>query len=243
MRSNQLYHYGVKGQQWGVLHGPPYPIDKENNVTRIRKGAIIKRLSVRDESVATGHAYVTYLKRDTEHYKGFFGAQLKAGTKGGKVYSITMKANEDLISPSRKERVDTFLELYKNDPILRKELGRYHKSNSHSFTPLPRKFYEMQYSKLDGDKLRSKGYDMFVKSIGGNEYTRSKYFQTLAKKGYSFVYDDQDGGVFGEAPSIIFDRKKSVTYEGQQEVTTKEIFDTLKREGVYIKKKRNKKKN
>lgn len=27
--STFLYHHGVKGQQWGVLNGPPYPIDKK----------------------------------------------------------------------------------------------------------------------------------------------------------------------------------------------------------------------
>lgn len=238
LTKNELFHYGKKGMQWGVLHGPPYPINEHNNVTRIRKGTTIKRLSVRDESVAAGHAYVTYLKQDTEHYKGFFGARLKAINKNADVYSVTMKAKEDLVSPSKKQRVDTFLELYKDDPVLRKELGSYHKSDYHYFTPLPKKFYERQYSKLDGKKLEKKGYETFVRSIGGNEYVRDKYFKTLASKGYSFVNDDQDAGRFGKAPSIIFDRTKSTTYEGQTKLSTKEIMDTWTREGTYIKDKK-----
>lgn len=230
-----LSHHGVKGQQWGVLHGPPYPINQQNHITRIRKGTTIKRLGVNDESAAKGHAYVTFLKSDTEHYKGFFGARLTAIHKGKDVYSITMKAKDDLLSPSKKERVKTFLELYMDDPVIAKELGDYHKSDYHKFTPLPKKFYERQYSKLNVDQLKTKGYDTFVRSIGGNEYIRSAYFQKLAQKGYSFVNDDQDAGRCGKSPAIIFDRQKSTEYKNQNVVSKKEIMDIWKREGTHIK--------
>lgn len=236
MSSAELYHYGKKGMQWGVRHGPPYPIDKENSRTYIKKGSTFKRLSVRDESAASGHAYVTYLKSDTERYKGFFGARLKAINKSTKtpVYSITMKAKEDMVSPSKRERVETFLELYKSDPIIGKELGSYHKGDFHTFSPLPKSFYERSFSKLDGEKLKGLGYHTFVKAIGGNDYVRSAYFEKLANKGYSFVTDDMDAGRFGEAPSIILDRMRSVQYEGQTEVSTEEIMKTWKKHGTYM---------
>lgn len=230
-----LFHHGVKGQQWGVLHGPPYPVDKNDHVTRIRKGTTIKRLCVNDESTAKGHAYVTYLKSDTEHYKGFFGARLSAIHKGADVYSITMKAKHDLLSPSKKERVKTFIEMYMDDPVIAKELGSYHKSDYHEFTPLPKKFYEWKYSRLNAQQLKTKGYDTFVRSLGGNEYIRSEYFKKLAQKGYSFVNDDQDAGRFGKVPSIIFDREKSTEYKNQNVISKKEIMDTWRREGTRIK--------
>lgn len=28
MYNNEIYHYGVDGQKWGVKNGPPYPLDK-----------------------------------------------------------------------------------------------------------------------------------------------------------------------------------------------------------------------
>lgn len=236
--TNELFHHGKKGMQWGVRHGPPYPIDKENCRTYIRKGTTFKRLSVRDESVAAGHAYVTYLKNDNERYKGFFGARLKAINKSTKipVYSVTMRAKGDMMSPSKKERVETFLELYKSDPIIGKELGSYHKTDFHTFSPLPKFFYERSFQKLDGERLNKLGYDTFVKAIGGNDYVRSAYFEKLANKGYSFVTDDMDAGRFGEAPSIILDRMRSVQYEGQTELSNKEIYDNWNKYGTYMKK-------
>lgn len=146
---------------------------------------------------------------------------------------MTMTAAKDLVSPSKKERVDTFLELYKNDPAIGKELGKYHKQNSKA--PLPSKFYEVKYSRLKNDKLVDKGYDKFVRSIGGNEYIRSEYFKALSKKGYDFVKDDMDAGDgFGKAPSIIFDRQKSTNYEGRKELSNDEIRKIWKEEGTYI---------
>lgn len=35
---NAIYHHGIKGQQWGVRNGPPYPLDEENHsIKEIRK--------------------------------------------------------------------------------------------------------------------------------------------------------------------------------------------------------------
>lgn len=35
---NSIYHHGIKGQQWGVRNGPPYPLDEEDHsLKEIRK--------------------------------------------------------------------------------------------------------------------------------------------------------------------------------------------------------------
>lgn len=57
--NNVLSHHGIKGQQWGVRHGPPYPLQEGAGDISIKKGTSIKRLSINDESSAKGHAYVT----------------------------------------------------------------------------------------------------------------------------------------------------------------------------------------
>lgn len=230
-----LSHHGIKGQQWGVRHGPPYPIDKDNASVTIKKGTHFRRLSMYDERHSSGHAYVNYLKDDIEHYRGFFTARLKALNKGAEVYSIDMEARSDLKAPSKNERIKTFIELYSKDKTLRKELGRYHKEDTGRVTPLPKIFYEWQYSHLKFDDISKKGYDTFVRAVGGNEYIRSKYFEALSKKGYSFVTDDMDAGRFGKAPSIVFDRSKDTVYIDQKPVSLKEATEIVKRRGIYNK--------
>ena len=229
-----LMHHGVKGMQWGVRNGPPYPIDQSNHPVYIKKGTKIHRLSIYDERGSTGHAYVNYLKSDARRYEGFFGARLKALNGGTKVYDVELEAKKDLFAPSKQERVKTFIELYNEDPRLRKELGAYHKEDWHDFTPLPKSFYEQEYANLPVDAVKTKGYETFVRAIGGNEYVRNAYFKRLTEKGYHFVTDDMDAGVFGKAPSIILDRKAAVKYKGQKELSNAQIQSTWKREGTYL---------
>lgn len=33
----ELYHHGVKGQQWGERNGPPYPLDSKGSSLRKQK--------------------------------------------------------------------------------------------------------------------------------------------------------------------------------------------------------------
>ena len=230
-----IQHPGIKGQHWGVKHGPPYPIDRNKSGTKIKKGTHFQRLSVYDESVSKGHAYVTYLKKDSRHYKGFFTYHLKMNNKGKTVYSIDMTAKKNLISPSKIERAKTFTDLYKKDKIFRKEMGNYYKDSISYITPLPRKFYQYKFSKLKDKDLKGKGYEVFTRALGGNEYIRSKYFNTLRKKGYDFVRDDLDGRKLGKEPSIIFDRENSLFYIGQKKVKMSEATKIFAKEGRAMK--------
>ena len=241
-----LQHHGIEGQKWGVRHGPPYPIERGASV-RIKKGTHIQRLSLYDERSAKGHAYVTYLTEDNEHYKGFFASILKTKAKlksdirsklKGKsdVYEVSLTAKEDLISPSKNTRLKTFLELYKKDKLIAKNMGDYYKDDYRSITPLSKKFYEEHFSKLSDTDLKKEGFDVFNRAIGGNKYIRKKYFNALSEKGYNFVQDDLDSGKIGREPSIVFDRAKSLSYEGQTELKGKNIVSNFVKYGIFVKK-------
>ena len=231
----ELFHHGVKGQQWGVKHGPPYPIQKGNGVT-ISMGTKISRLSIYDESASQGKAYVNYNNLDKEHYKGFFAARLKAVHKNAPVYEITFTAKKDLKSPGFDERMNTFKDLYKNDPEIRKELTKYYKSNHIKFAP--DFVYSKKFKDMSDKQLEKFGYDTFVRSLGDqNRKTSEKYFNELIRKGYDFVMDDMDGQhmlKYGREPSIVFDRS-NLNYEGQEEVHWNEIKKNLQNGPIKVK--------
>lgn len=217
----ELYHYGIKGQQWGVQHGPPYPIDKETHKTIVKRGTKIHRLTTRDESKAKGHAYVTYRKEDNARYEGFFAALLR--TKKGPfgyndpIWTMTYSAAEDLVSPSKKERVDTFIELLDKDPNFLESITK----NKHK-----------QNKMLENKDTY--GFKKFAGSLGGNQYGQQQYFKALKKKGYNYVIDDDDAGRNGHEPAIILDRNKSLNYEGKEQLTNKRINETRRKYGNKI---------
>lgn len=232
----QLQHHGIKGQQWGVRHGPPYPIQKGSGVT-LKAGTKISRLSIYDESVSQGKAYVNYNNLDKEHYKGFFAARLKALHGNAKVYEVTFTAKKDLKSPDFQTRMNTFKELYKTDPEIIKELARYYRSNHIKFAPLF--LYEKRYKNLTDAELEKIGYNTFVRGLGDvNRKIAEKYFNSLIKQGYDFVMDDMDGQYmlrYGREPSIVFDRSSSLNYEGQEEVHWREIKQNLQNGPLKVK--------
>lgn len=114
-------------------------------------------------------------------------------------------------------------------------MGNYYKDSISYFSPLPRRFYQYKYSNLNSEQLKDKGYEVFTRALGGNEYIRSKYFNTLKKKGYDFVRDDLDGRRLGKEPSIIFDREKSLAYIGQKKVKLSEASKIFAKEGRTMK--------
>lgn len=231
-----LIHHGVKGQQWGVRHGPPYPIQKGSGVT-LRAGTKISRLTIYDESISKGKAYVNYNNLDKDHYKGFFAARLKAIHGNADVYEVTFTAKKDLKSPDFKTRMQTFKDLYKEDPEIIKELAKYYRSNHIKFAPLF--LYEKRYKNLTDAELEKIGYNTFVRGIGDvNRKISEKYFNSLIKQGYDFVMDDMDGQYmlkYGREPSIIFDRESSLIYEGQEKVGWKEIKKNLQNGPLKVK--------
>lgn len=56
LKSDELYHHGVKGQNWGERHGPPYPLDSNSSkqAKRKRRAAMkaAKKQSKRDKKKA-----------------------------------------------------------------------------------------------------------------------------------------------------------------------------------------------
>lgn len=175
----------------------------------LKKGTSIHRSTYDPEDgKKEGHAFASFKTKDAKGYA--FRNKLISG--GKKTFDLSMVATEDLISPSKKERVDTFVKLMQNDP----EFNKAYQTQ--------KKMYQLLRNRDKADKIYKtvseleKEYNMFSVSLGGSEELRKRYFSELNKKGYNMVIDDADASIIADSPIIVFDRQKSLEIVSVNEV-------------------------
>lgn len=223
-----IAHHGIFGQKWGRRRyqnkdGSLTPqgklrygqmqreeseaskMNKKINTMKdaftLKKGSHIHRSTYDAEDAnREGHAFASFKTKDAKGY----ASRNKLFSGGKKTFDLSMVAKEDLISPSKKERINTFIELMINDPKF-KEAYQTQKQTYQLFkNPKKAKKIEQTVKGLE------KEYRMFAVSLGGSEELRKRYFSELNKKGYNMIIDDADAGVVSNSPILIFDRKKSL---------------------------------
>ena len=193
--TDELAHYGVKGMRWGVRK-----LDDDQLV--LRKGTTIHRVSTTPDERNEGHAYASFTDADIKTYLTI----MKTLGRKNKSFDLTMTLKKDLISPSQKTRVNTFLKLM-DTPEFAKEMDRVQKRlfvmklGDRGTTKLVRDNPEM-------DKKKARAYVVLNLVIAGNPKLRNQYFGELSKLGYNMVIDEADraNGV-SKSPIIVFDRR------------------------------------
>ena len=214
-RQGEIYHHGIKGQKWGVRRfqnrdGSLTPAGRrryDDDDIVIKKGKEIHRIIPKDwlekEKTFSGHAYATFKKEDTERYKHF--ARLFGD--GDNYVDMTFKAKDVIVSPSKKKRIDEFINLMDSNPVARNALL---KSTRSPLCFMPKS----TLNKLDDPKKAEKAFRRFSYLLVSNRDLRDPYFKELEKQGYSMVIDDADAmGGISKSPVIIFDRNKSLEFK------------------------------
>lgn len=213
---NQLMHHGVKGQQWGVKHGPPYPINGEG-ITKIAAGTTMHRVTSNpNEGERKGYSYVTYDTEDAKKYSGKFTFGRNWMSKD--VYDYTLKTNKELTGPSKSERFQTFQDLYKK--------SKFKEAMKKAAESYDKPFVEDPQNEED---IRT-NYKLFTRALGSPEpFIRESYFKVLKSKGYNMVQDDLDTGLkMGKYPTIVFDNSAL-------DVVSKERVDMFKAAKNWLK--------
>ena len=210
-RSDVLKHHGVKGQQWGVRHGPPYPI--EDKV--LRKGTKIEHVTSRSTGGNTQslldfyktqkralYGYNPEDEHDTKVYRGPFAKYLQKlmAYRGEEVRSPEVhqfEVTEDLIMPTKKERVDAFTDMLKKaDPKELEEMEMLRDWVYESTLASPdvlERIPDLDFRNLKTKQEVSDAYTVFNRALE-DSHTMSitkKYMDYMAKH-YDAMVDDNN---------------------------------------------------
>jgi len=246
--ANCLIHHGIKGQQWGVRNGPPYPI--EDKV--LRKGTELESISrartrFSDLEKPNTTMLLDYLKNnkrwlytynpndewDKKVYRGPF-AKYTANRIGGAIPEVhRFTVNEDLKMPTKKERVDKFVELYsKNSKTFIKDLKQLQDTwKAYPDDELPPSTRELRDwtipKKLENKNDIAKAYEIFNHAMEAAHYFKSTraYCDAMVKE-FDAMVDDNNQGIYNRAhdPVIIFKVDKLLKSDKlAQQLTVEEI--------------------
>lgn len=180
-------------------------IEKGDTMNRIVRGV--------DKRALSGNLYVSTLESDSEMYKGVIPAVQKKFAFGQKeyhsVYQVELEAKKRLAMPSQKVRVDTFIETIQT-PVGRKWM----KENG----------YKDEINELNAKEQGLKAYKKFNKYAGDQDSALNKaYFNSVKKKGYDALIDDNDAGVWSKKPVILLNASSNAKITNVRQLSADEI--------------------
>lgn len=196
---------------------------------RITKGSIVQHVMSTPTKDMTNRDYlfVAATEADKKNYGGFFAALTKYRNNVDQMYKMEMTAKTDLVSPSKKERVNTFIEIYKNDPVkVATQLAEFNKRNYAGQYKESTEQLVKKYSNMSMRELKNMGYYTYANSwfdpqAGTLKDMRSK----LESKGYNAIIDDNDKRSFvqSQAPLIVFNVMENLGDTKVSKLTNGEI--------------------
>lgn len=200
-----------------------------DNGIKLQKGAVVQHVMSTPVKDMTNRDYlfVAATEADKKNYGGFFAALTKYRNNVDKMYKMEMTAMTEIVSPSKKERVDTFIEIYKNDPVkVGTQLAEFNKRNyGGQYKESTEQLIE-KYSNMSMRELKKMGYYTYANSwfdpqAGTLKDMRSK----LEEKGYNAIIDDNDKRSFvqSQAPLIVFNVMTNFGNAKVSEITNGEM--------------------
>lgn len=235
-----ISHHGIKGQKWGVMNGPPYPLDKETSV-RIKKGTVYshvsqtKKLKPDDRGI---YLFNPNDPRDAEVYRGAYSTLLRYFNKNN-VYEHTFETTQDLILPSQKTKVDAFIEMYKKEKVSENsdfpnfidslvDIANHPRNkNGELVTDNADFLSEVLLGKNKENSSDIQKYKAFMTVFNvDTRYKKQseKFINSLKNKGFNAIIDDNNVDTYNGAhnPIYVFKGKDFIKKIGRRKVSWKE---------------------
>ena len=219
-----LSHHGIKGQQWGIRRGPPYPIED----TVLKKGTKLNSVSLEksaEKNKNNDKWMYTYNPNDTwdsSVYKGPFAVYRSNGGRKP-LYEHQYEVVSDLKMPTKKERVDEFIKLYENEKSSTIQALSSVQYFAREFNLGSVASQTVNVEKLESDKDYKAAYELFNHAMENAYYYRATqaYSKAMSKK-YDAMVDDNNQGVYNGAhdPVIIFNTQKVLKTVGNTSTVT-----------------------
>lgn len=230
---SELYHHGIKGQRWGVRRyqnedGTLTAAGKERkrsigshdkpvDDTILYKGTKLNTVTYwkddRRQRLANNKKWLyTYNKEDAYDnsvYKGPFSAY-KSQWGRRAVYERQYELVKDLKMPTKKERVDEFINLYKDkktSDILKRDLTTVNNLLNMQSVPDKTGRNKIDFNNLQTDSDFNTAYEVFNHAMeAANHFKSTKAYSSIMSKKYDAMVDDNNQGIYNHAhdPIIIF---------------------------------------
>lgn len=207
----------------------------DDNGIRLPPGSILQRIvdnpSAAETIRSADSAFVAATAADKKNYGGFFAALKQFRSDAEMMYTMDMKTVSEIVSPSKKQRVQMFIDMYKENPrAMAEKLATFNKKiYGDQYKETVEELTE-KYSKWNMRQLKNKGYYIFANSWFDQETgTFAELKKRLAEQGFNAVIDDNDKRSFvqSQAPLIVFDIPHSIGDISISELPKEQILQNM----------------